>query len=418
MDEIEVDRALSELARDGAPRVLALLARRFGDLDLADDAVQDALVDATRSWGRDGVPGNPAGWLHAAARRRAIDRIRRERRADERLAEVYERQEGDRFPADAGGHLLVERTSPDEELPDERLRLMLLCCHPALGPEAQTALTLRLVGGLTTAEIAAAHLAPESTIAQRISRAKRKIRAANIPMSMPDRLDDRLSVVAEVLYLVFNEGYLSRSGAVSPVRIDLADEAIRLTRLLDRLTGAAEVRGLLALQLYLRARATTRVDGEGELVLLDDQDRSAWDRDLITEANAALRAAMAVMAPGPYQLQAAIAGYHANAPTAADTEWTTIVSLYDQLLTTTGSPIVRLNRAVAISMVDGPAAGLAELDATEGLDDYHLSWAARAELSRRAGDLDGARRSLHRALSLVVAPVERRHLERRLDELG
>lgn len=410
MGEIEIDRALTELARDGGPRVLALLAQRFGDLDLADDAVQDALVDATRTWARDGVPRNPTGWLHAAARRRAIDRLRRDRVAVDHREQLAHRTETARSPADAGRDLLVDDSGGPA---DERLRLVLLCCHPALGPEAQTALTLRLVGGLSTAEIAAAFLVPEATLAQRISRAKRKIRDAKIPMSMPADPSGRLDVVVEVLYLLFNEGYLSRSGDSGPVRIDLADEAIRLTRVVAKLSdGAPEVLGLLALELFQQARATTRVDGD-ELVLLDEQDRSRWLPDLIAEANGHLRRAMEAMAPGPHQVQAAIAAHHANARVPQDTDWSTILRLYDQLVAMTGSPVARLNRAVAVAMAEGPDAGLAALDAIDGLDDYHLAWATRAELARRAGDIDVARSSLDRALALVVAPAERRHLERR-----
>lgn len=308
----------------------------------------------------------------------------------------------------------------DDSLPadvsaDDHLRLVLLCCHPALDRDAQVALTLRLVGGLTTAEIAAAFLVPEATLAQRIVRAKRKIRDAAIPLSIPADLDGRVDALLAVLYLVFNEGYLSRGEGGDVVRVDLVDEAIRLTALVaELLPDRAEVDGLLALELFHRSRAATRTDALGDLVLLDQQDRTQWDIAVIREANAVLQRALQRMQPGPYQVQAVIAAHHANARTAADTDWPAIAALYRQLEAMTGSPVVRLNHAIAVAMADGPHAGLAMLDDTDGLDTYHLFHSARGELLLRAGDTAAARSAFERALTLTDNPAERRHLERRL----
>jgi RNA polymerase sigma-70 factor, ECF subfamily len=306
----------------------------------------------------------------------------------------------------------------DERLiADDQLRLMLLCCHPALERDTQVALTLRLVGGLTTAEIASAFLVPEATLAQRIVRAKRKIRDAGIPLTIPADLDGRVDALLAVLYLIYNEGYLSRSGGgadSSPVRVDLADEAIRLTALVTQLLpDHAETDGLLALQLFHRARARTRIDTDGDLVLLDRQDRSLWDGEAIIAANGVLARAMRRMQPGVYQVQAIIASHHANARTAADTDWPAIVALYAQLVAMTDSAVVRLNHAIAVAMADGPLAGLAMLDRLEGLDSYHLFHSARGELLARAGDMTAARTAFERALTLTDNPAERRHLERR-----
>jgi RNA polymerase sigma-70 factor, ECF subfamily len=292
-----------------------------------------------------------------------------------------------------------------------------LCCHPALDPDAQIALTLRLVGGLTTAEIAAAFLVPEPTLAQRIVRAKRKIRDANIPLSTPARLDDRIDVLLGVLFLIFNEGYLPRGETDAVTRPDIADEAIRLTRLVSRLTpDSCESLGLLALQLFSRSRWATRTDGHGDLVLLEDQDRSVWDRALINEGNGLVADLMRRQQPGPFQMQAVIAAHHANARTATDTDWSTIAALYAQLRSMTSSPVVALNHAVAVSMADGPLVGLSLLDGVVGLDHYHLMHATRGELLLRAGRATEAIEPFTRARSLTENPTEQRHLDRRLLE--
>lgn len=319
--------------------------------------------------------------------------------------------EPDDGPGDAGA-----RGGGDE---DERLRLLLLCCHPALDSDAQVALTLRLVGGLTTAEISAAFLVPEATLAQRIVRAKKKIKTAGIPLSIPEQFADRLGVVLAVLYLIFNEGYLSHDDGKDPIRSDLVDESIRLTRLVSELTvGAAEPLGLLALELFHRSRLATRLDSLGELVLLDEQDRTAWDGNDIRAANRALSDAMSLMQPGPYQVQAVIAAHHSNAVVASDTDWPAIAELYGQLDAMSASPVVRLNRAVAIAMSDGPLAGLKLLDEIGELDSYHLLWATRGELCRRADRIDEAHQAFTRALELAPNSAERRHLKRRVAMLG
>ncbi|GAA4697938.1 RNA polymerase sigma factor [Nocardioides conyzicola] len=409
---MSVEDALTRLSREESGRVLALLAGRLGDLDLADEAVQDALVEAVRTWPTQGVPDNPAGWLMTVARRKALDRIRRTTSARRRVtAAAYDLLEAVEPASDRG---LVEKGAEQMEITDEHLRLVLLCCHPALNQDAQVALTLRLVGGLSTAEIAAAYVVPEATITQRVVRAKRKIRDAAIPLSIPAALTERVEALLTVLYLIFNEGYLSRSSA-DLVRVDLADEAIRLTRLAhDLLPDSGEVGGLLALELYQRARFATRVDGAGELVLLEHQDRTRWDRDQIAEANRVLAAALADRTPGTFRLQAVIAAQHANARTYADTDWPAIAAAYARLDEHTGSAIVRLNRAVAVAEADGPHAGLRLLDTVEGLDDFHLLHATRAELLSRAGDPDAARTAFARARSLTDNPAEQRFLDGRI----
>lgn len=406
---------VERLAREEGGRVLALLARRYGDLDLAQDAVQEALIEASTTWPRDGVPDNPGGWLHVVARRKAIDLLRREASRERRTREAVTDLERLGTAADEDtSHLLT----PDEWESDERLRLMLLCCHPALAPEAQVALTLRLVGGLTTDEIAAAFLVPEATLAQRIVRAKKKIREARIPMSLPANLTERLDVVLQVLYLICNEGYLSHGQDSTHQRVDLADEALRLTALLDELVPkTAEVEGFLALQLFHRARSAARTDAAGDLVLLEDQDRTAWDLPTIRQANAVLATAMGRLVPGPYQLQAIIASYHANAPTAADTDWPSIAAVYAQLSAMTRSPVVAVNHAVAVAMADGPHAGLKMLDAIDNVDGYHLAHAARGHLLALTGSTDEAGVAYSRALDLATSAAERRHLTRRRDAL-
>ena len=358
MVEPPIEQALVDLARDDSGRVLAVLARRFSDLDLADDAVQEALIEASQRWPVDGVPTNPGGWLYRVAQRKAIDLTRR--------AGAEHR----RFEAAAPDLLSTNSdTAPDMTPPlidtdgamidDERLRLVLLCCHPALHADAQIALTLRLVGGLTTEEIAAAFLVPTPTMAARITRAKKKIRTAQIPLSIPDELATRIDAVLAVLYLIFNEGYLSHGASTGPMRVDLCHEAIRLAAIVASLaTDHAEARGLLALLSLIHARRDARFDEAGQLILLDAQDRGRWHLDEIQAANRLLGETMQLMAPGSYQLQAVIASHHSNARTASDTDWPRIVALYDQLLAMRPSPVVALNRAVSIAMADGPLAGL------------------------------------------------------------
>ncbi|NQX28265.1 sigma-70 family RNA polymerase sigma factor [Microbacteriaceae bacterium VKM Ac-2854] len=413
----EVDAAVTRAAREEGGRVIALLAHRFGSVDLADDVVQEALIEALTAW-RAGVPDNPAAWLLTVARNRAIDRIRRAASAERRtLAAAPELYVHSVDPADESEEEVM--VVDEGEVPDERLRLMLLCCHPALDPGAQVALTLRLVGGLSTPEIAAAFLLPEATMAQRIVRAKRKIRDAGIPLSVPADPRERVGAVLGVLSLVFNEAYLARGGADAVVRVDLAEEAIRLGRVLLTLVPEdAEVAGLLALMLFQHARAASRTDSLGELVLLEQQDRSRWDLAAITEANAVIVSAMARMRPGPFQVQALIAARHANARTAADTDWPAIASLYAQLSAMTGSPVVALNHAVAVAMADGPRAGLALLEGIDELDRYYLLHAARGELMLRVGAVTDARAAFARALQLTANPAERRHLERRIAAAG
>ncbi len=407
----EIADAVTRLAREESGRVLALLTRRCGDLDAADDAVQDALITALTAW-QSGIPERPAAWLYTVARNTLIDQTRRDRASRRRLHDAAPELTAHHATTDAEEEddLIMDASS----LGDERLRLLLLCCHPALDRDTQVALTLRLAGGLTAAEVAAAYLLPEATLTQRVVRAKRKIREAGMPLSIPANLDERVDALLRVLYLIFNEGYLSR-GAAHVTRVDLITEAIRLTRqVVDELPASAEAEGLLALQLYHHARSATRIDGLGELVLLEHQDRTGWNLDVITEANAWLRSAMTRMSPGPYQVQAIIAGHHANARTAADTDWAAIAELYAQLGRMAPNPVVELNRAVAIAMADGSLAGLAVLDRLTGLDDYHLFHATRGELLARAGRPAAA--SFERALQLASNEAERRHLARRAAE--
>jgi RNA polymerase sigma-70 factor (ECF subfamily) len=413
---LEVETAITRLAREESGRVLALLARRFNDLDLADEAVQEALIEAARVWPEQGVPSNPAGWLLAVARRKAIDRLRRAASARRWTMAAAHELAAQHEPDDA-----TERSSmiSDDDLSpatdDEHLRLVLLCCHPALDQDTQVALTLRLVGGLTTSEIAAAFLIPEPTLAQRVVRAKRKIRDAGMPLSIPSNLAERVDVLLGVLYLIFNEGYLTRGEHDGLVRVDLVDEAVRLTQLVAQLVPAnPEVEGLLALELFHKARMAARSDRAGDLILLEQQDRSQWDLATIQQANAVLATAMQRMAPGPYQMQAVIAGRHANARTAADTDWPLIAALYGQLVQMTPSPVVQLNHAVAIAMADGPLAGLAMLDRLDGLASYHLFHAARGELLLRANRPAEAAAAFAKARELTANPAEQRHLDNRI----
>ena len=399
-------------------RVLATLIRLLGDFDRAEEALHDAFVAAVEQWPRDGVPANPRAWLVSAGRFRAIDAIRRRARFDASLAALAARLE-----AEAAAAPPPDPDWPEEHgVEDDRLRLIFTCCHPALPIDAQLALTLREVCGLTTEEIASAFLAAPSAIAQRIVRAKAKIRDARIPYRLPARaeLPARLDAVLHVVYLLFNEGYSASAGA-SLLRLDLSAEAIRLGRLIAALLPEPEAIGLLALMLLHEARRPARVSAAGELVLLADQDRSRWDRALVAEGVALVERALSSRRFGPYALQAAIAAVHAEAVEAAATDWAQIVGLYDVLLRADPSPVVELNRAVAVAMRDGPARGLALVEAIlarGALADYHLAHAARADLSRRLGRLDEARAAYERALALARQEPERRFLERRLRELS
>ncbi len=405
-------QAVEAVYRADSRHVLATLIRLLGDFDLAEEAMHDAFAAAVEQWPRDGTPDNPRAWLVSTGRFKAIDVLRRRARFDRSLVELAE-------------HLGSRANDPSEGdgegLDDDRLRLIFTCCHPALPADAQTALTLREVCGLTTEEIARAFLAAPRTVAQRIVRAKAKIRDARIPYQVPSRDDlaDRLDSVLQVVYLVFNEGYSASSGA-SLTRHDLSGEAIRLARLLRELLPEPEVLGLLALMLLQESRRAARTSPAGELVLLDAQDRSLWNRDQIAEGAALVEQALRSRRFGPYSLQAAIAAVHAEASSAPKTDWAQIVGLYDVLAKADPSPVVELNRAAAIAMRDGPAAGLTLIDAILGrgeLDDYHLAHSARADLCRRLGRTAEARVAYERALVLTKQEPERRFLEKRLQEL-
>jgi RNA polymerase sigma-70 factor (ECF subfamily) len=412
-DAVEPVRAMVEAVyRADSRRVLATLIRLLGDFTLAEEALHDAFTAAVEQWPRDGVPANPRTWLVSAGRFKAIDGMRKRARFDASLTELAERLEA--AARDAGGR-------DEESVEDDRLRLIFTCCHPALTPDAQVALTLREVCGLTTEEIARAFFTAPPTIAQRIVRAKAKIRDARIPYQVPAQADltDRLDTVLHVVYLVFNEGYFASSGE-SLTRHDLSGEAIRLGRLLVELLPDPEAVGLLALMLLHESRRAARTSPDGQLVLLGDQDRSLWNRDQMAEGSALVERALASRRFGPYALQAAIAAVHAEAPTAAATDWAQIVGLYDVLVRADPSPVVELNRAAAVAMRDGPQAGLALIDAIlerGDLADYHLAHSARADLCRRLGKTAEARASYQRALSLTRQEPERRFLERRLREL-
>lgn len=408
--QVDSQRAIERIYREEYGRIVASLVRRFGDIDIAEEAAGEALLAAVEKWPVDGVPPNPGGWLTTTAGNRAIDKIRRE-------SHRYAKHQAALMISDDTPH---EPTGPVE---DDRLRLIFTCCHPALAPEARVALTLRLLGGLTVAEIAQAFLVPETTMAQRITRAKKKISAARIPYRVPEAADlpARLGAVLAVVYLVFNEGYLTSAPDAPPVREELTGEAIRLGRILRRLLpDVPEVAGLLALMLLTESRRTSRVAG-GELVPLDQQDRGGWDRALIDEGHALVRECLATGRPGRYQILAAINAVHTDAPSAGDTDWAQIAALYEQLRVAAPSPFVELNRAVAIAELDGPEVALALVDRlpeTEpSMTTYHAWHATRAELLRRLGRSAESRAAYDAAIAATGNAAETAYLTRRRDQL-
>ena len=399
---------IERVFREEHGRAVAVLVRSFGDIDLAEEAVQDAFTEAVRSWPERGLPPSPAGWIITTARNRAIDRLRRESGRADRHAQAARLRGGDDVPPAYG------REEAEGPVPDDRLRLIFTCCHPSLSAPAQVALTLRLLGGLTTPEVARAFLVSEPTMAQRLVRAKGKIRDAAIPYRIPrdEDLPDRLAGVLRVIYLIYNEGYTA-SGGPELVRDDLCAEAVRLGRLLVQLMpDEPEAAGLLALMLLIQSRRPARTDADGELVRLADQDRGLWDRALVGEGQAIVRRCLARRQPGPYQIQAAIHAVHSDAETAADTDWEQILALYDQLMVVAPTAVVALNRAVAVAEVDGPRRALALLGGLD-LDGYHLYHAIRADLLARTGDDAAAVPAYDEAIALTANEAERAALRRR-----
>ena len=412
----DASATLEKVFREEHGRIIATLIRQSGSFDLAEEALNEAFLAAAAGWERDGPPRNPGAWLTTVAHRKLVDALRRDKtRADKQSEIEYEATRLQPF---------VEPASLEEvvEYPDDRLRLMFTCCHPSLAREAQVALTLRTLGGLTTAEIAHAFLLPETTLAQRLVRAKQKIRLAGIPYEIPsiERLNDRLAAVQAVIYLIFNEGYAASTGE-NLVRNDLCAEAIRLGRVLCELSpNEPENTGLLALMLLQDSRRKARVNDEGELVTLEEQDRSLWDREEIDEGLRLLQNALAMARARSYQLQAAIAAVHCEARVASDTDWPQIVALYERLRRLSASPIVALNHAAAVAMSEGAARGLELIDvvgADGRLDHYYLFHAARADLFRRLNHFDDARAAYERALALATNMVEQKYIRRRLDEI-
>jgi RNA polymerase sigma-70 factor, ECF subfamily len=407
---LDVEDAVTRAHHQEWARVVASLARRFGDLDVAEEAAAEAFATAVERWPTDGVPPNPGAWLTTTANRKAIDRLRRESKRDDKQREarlVYDEHAAE----------------PPGAVDDERLRLIFTCCHPALAMETRVALTLRMVGGLTVAEIARAFLVPETTVGQRITRAKAKIKAARIPYRVPSKEDlpVRVSGVLAVLFLVFNEGYLATGPDTDPVRQDLTAEAIRLAGLIRGLLPEdGEVAGLLALMLLTDARRSARVSASGELVPLGEQDRGAWDAALIAEGHRLVRERLASgVAPGPYQILAAIGAVHTSARDIRDTDWSQVVALYDQLVSLDPSPIVALNRAIAVAELDGPEVALAAVDRLEPrLAGYHAYHATRADLLRRLGRSEESRAAYDTAIALAGNTAETAHLTRRRDQLG